>query len=76
MVLSSYLDNRKKTTRDFYHAMYSQHKRRAMEVEEEAANTVQMETMKAFVANLPEVVLDDDDDDNNDDVLLYEGSDD
>ena len=31
MVLSSYLDNRKKTTRDFYHAIYPQHKRRADE---------------------------------------------
>ena len=72
-VLSSYLEHRKKETRDFYRALYPQLKRRTMEGQDVAVTTVQMETMKALVANLLVVVLHAADDDN-DDVFLYEGS--
>ena len=72
MMPSSYLDNHKKTTCDFYHAIYHQNKRKAIEGQEAMAKAVQIDTMKAFIANLHVLVSDD----NDNDELLYDGSDD
>ncbi|XP_062185874.1 uncharacterized protein LOC133889361 [Phragmites australis] len=70
-VLSSYLENRKKETRDYYRALYPPMRSTTMAGKDVSATEVEIETMKTLVGNLPMVIPDDDDDE-----VLYDGLDD